>query len=351
MKRKKDSIRVGVVGLGNCASSFIEGLSFYRQYMDCNDGLLFPRLAGFTVRDIDVVLAFDVSSAKVNRPIPEAMYQPPNNFRRIEGITVSMQGPVLRGPTMDGNPSHLASLVPESDLPPVDVAQSLINHYIHVVVNLLPTGSIEATEFYANASAKAGCAFINCIPTLLAQKQEFQNLFVAKQLPLLGDDIKSQIGTTILHRILLKLLGLRGAKLLKTTQINVGGNTDFLNFTQRAETKLVSKRKSLAQFVQGADFHVGHHFDKTRGPYKNAYIDIEATVFAGSSVKISLRLDSDDKPNAAGSISDLVRIGKWALDNKIGGSLREPCAFYMKSPPTEMDDIQCFEAIQERWIE
>jgi len=159
------------------------------------------------------------------------------------------------------------------------------------------------------------------------------------------------MGTTILHRILLKLFNLRGAKLLKTVQINIGGNTDFRNFTQRAETKLASKRKSLAQFVRDADFHVGHHFDETRGPYKTAYIDIEATVFAGSPVKISLRLDSDDKPNAAGSITDLVRIAKWALDNKIGGALPEPCAFYMKSPPTEMDDMQCFEIIQKRWAE
>jgi myo-inositol-1-phosphate synthase len=218
-----------------------------------------------------------------------------------------------------------------------------------VLVNLLPTGSIEATEYYAQAALEAGCAFVNCIPTVLAQRFEVQQRFQERGLPLLGDDIKSQIGTTILHRALLHLLEARGTTLTTSSQINIGGNTDFANFVHRAETKLISKRKSLARYVEGAASHVGHHYDPTRGPLKNAFIDIEAYVFGGSPLKIAVRLESDDKPNSAGSIVDLIRLAQGARDRKLGGIIPEACAFYMKSPPIEMDDLQALERIRQQW--
>jgi myo-inositol-1-phosphate synthase len=343
-------INVAIAGLGNCAASFIEGLCFYRQHPDIDTGLLFPALCGYSVRDIEIATAFDISLTKVGLPVREAMYQPPNNFVRIQDLHVDGQARVFRGPTLDGNPEHLARFVEESSLEVEDVVSLLRDHHVDVLVNLLPTGSIQATQFYARAALEARCAFINCIPTIVAQQIDMQERFTQQHLPLLGDDIKSQIGTPILHRALLHMLEARGAHLSKTSQVNIGGNTDFANFVYRAETKLVSKRKSLARYVNGAQSHVGHHYDPTKGPLKNAFIEIEASVFGGSPVKISVRLESDDKPNSAGSVADLVRLAKGALDQHIGGSIPEVCSFYMKSPPNEMGDYQALELIRQKWV-
>jgi myo-inositol-1-phosphate synthase len=345
-------IRVAIAGLGNCASSLIEGITYYRQNPEAEDGLLFPTLAGYSVRDINIVVAFDISSAKVGRLIKDAIYQPPNNFVRIPNLQVNGKASVFRGPTLDGNPQHLARFVNDSAEEPVDVANVLKDHKADIFVNLLPTGSLEATEYYAQSALQAGCAFINCIPTILAQRSDIQDAFRKRKLPLLGDDIKSQIGTTILHRALLHLLESRGAALHKTSQVNIGGNTDFANFVHRAESKLVSKRKSLARYVdEKTDFHVGHHYDPTKGPLKNAFIEIEAAVFGGSPVKISVKLESDDKPNSAGSIVDLIRIAKGALNKNIGGYIPDACAFYFKSPPAPMDDLQALEMIRRNWVD
>ena len=348
-KPAKNRVRIAIAGVGNCAASLLEGLDHYRRHPDDESGLLFPRLSGYSVREVDVVLAFDVSAAKVGKPLSTAIYASPNQFVRLPDARVESAAPVLRGPTLDGNPPDLARFVEESDQDPVDVAKALRDHRVDVFVNLLPTGSLEATEHYARTALDAGCAFVNCIPTVLAQRPEIQRRFAARDLPLIGDDIKSQVGTTILHRAILHMLEVRGAKLSTSSQVNVGGNTDFANFVKRAETKLVSKRKSLARYVDGATSHVGHHYDATRGPLKNAFIDIEAKVFGGSPVKISVRLESDDKPNCAGSVVDLVRMAKGALDRKLGGVLFEACALYTKSPPVEMDDLDALELVRERW--
>ncbi len=347
-----NGIRVAVAGLGNCAASLIEGIYYYRQNPQHDSGLLFPNLSGYSVRDIEVVLAFDISRAKVGKLIPEAIYQAPNNFVRIPGIQVENFAPVLRGPTLDGNPEHLARFVTESAEKPNDVVAALRENNVEILVNLLPTGSLEATEFYARAALEAGCAFINCIPTILAQRAEIQELYCQKGLPILGDDIKSQIGTTILHRALLHLLETRGATLSKTSQVNIGGNTDFANFVYRAESKLVSKRKSLARYLdEETEFHVGHHYDPTKGPLKNAFIEIEAAVFGGSPVKISVKLESDDKPNSAGSVVDLIRIAKGALDRQLAGYIPDACAYYFKSPPQPMDDLEALALIQKNWVQ
>jgi len=343
-------INVAIAGLGNCASSLVEGISYYRQHPETEAGLLFPTLCGYSVRDIEIVAVFDISISKVGRPLNEAIYQSPNNFVPIQDVHVDFDASVFRGPTLDGNPEHLAKLVSESPLRPVDVSSVLKGHKTDILVNLLPTGSIQATEFYAEAALKARCAFVNCIPTPLAQRPDFQETYSKHGLPLFGDDIKSQMGTTILHRALLSLLEHRGATLNKTSQINIGGNTDFANFVYRAETKLVSKRKSLQRYLNHAEFHVGHHYDQTKGPWKHAFIGIEMAVFGGSPVKIEVKLESDDKPNCAGSVVDLIRLAKGALNMHKGGYLPEVCAFYMKSPPMEMDDVQALEQIRERWV-
>lgn len=344
-------IRVAIAGLGNCASSLIEGICFYRENPETDAGLLFPTLSGYSVRDIEVVATFDISALKVDKMVKEAIYQAPNNFVRIPGIHVDNKARVFRGPTLDGNPEHLARFVPESPQQPVNVASVLEDQQVDVLVNMLPTGSLEATEFYSQAALKAGCAFINCIPAVLAQRSEVQGQYLQKHLPLLGDDIKSQIGTTILHRALLHLLESRGATLNKTSQVNIGGNTDFANFVYRAESKLVSKRKSLSRYLnENTDFHVGHHYDPTKGPWKNAFIEIETAVFGGSPVKISVKLESDDKPNSAGSVVDLIRIARGAMDQQIGGFIPDACAFYFKSPPAPMDDLEALEMIRKNWV-
>lgn len=344
-----DVIRLAIAGIGNCASSLIEAIAYHRDRPEDTHGLLFPRLAGYGVGDIEVVAAFDVSRNKVGRPLHEAIHQAPNNFVRIPSVRIDNRTPVQRAPTLDGNPHHLACLVEESPAAPIDVARALRDSQAHVLLNLLPTGSVTASAFYAHAALDAGCAFVNCIPTVLAQEHELQDRFRTRNLPLLGDDIKSQLGTTILHRTLLAMLRLRGARLLSTSQINVGGNTDFANFVYRAETKLASKRKSMAALVGDANCHVGHHYDLTKGAFKHAFIEIDAVVIGGSRVKISVKLESDDKPNSAGSAVDLIRVAKAALDARIGGVVHEACALYMKSPPVAMDEHEAISLMERNW--
>lgn len=323
---------------------------FYRKDPENNKGLLFPNLCGYSVRDIEVVGAIDISALKVGRPIAEAICQYPNNFIRIPNVQINSSALVFRGPTLDGNPAHLAQFVKESSEDPVNIASLLTDLKADILVNFLPTGSVKATEYYCRQALEAGCAFINCIPTVLAQRNEIQETFLRKKIPIFGDDIKSQLGTTILHRTLLHMLESRGAALNKTSQVNIGGNTDFANFVYRAETKLVSKRKSLARYVgDNVESHVGHHYDPTKGALKNAFLEIESSVFGGSPVKLSVKLESDDKPNSAGSVADLIRISKGAMDREMGGYIPEACAFYFKSPPGEMDDLEALQKIRDTW--
>lgn len=341
-------IRVGLVGIGNCAGSLVEGVEFYRAYPQNSHGLLFPTIHGYAVSDIDFVVGFDISENKVGLPIHEAIYQHPNNFVRNHHSTHS-SGKVFRGPTLDGNPPHLAKLVSESPSQSVEVAEVLRTHDVSVLVSLLPTGSQEATRYYADSAINAGCAFVNCTPAIIAQDSMMRSLYEQRGLPLFGDDIKSQIGTTILHRALLEMLRMRGATLKRTTQINIGGNTDFVNFVHRAESKLISKAKSLSLYTRGVEHHVGHHYDPTQGAHKKALIDIEAEVFGGSPVKIAVTLMSDDKPNSAGSICDLIRFAQAALDCGITGVIPEVTAFYMKSPLVQIDDITSLNSILDKW--
>lgn len=346
-KRKK--IKVAIAGLGNCAGSLIEGLNYY-QKTKTTEGILFPILGGYSLDDIEFAVAFDISSEKVGKTIGEAIYAEPNNFFRNNKLKVSNNAPVLRGRTLDGNPDHLKKFVEESREKAVNIPEALKKYRIDVLLNLLPTGSIEATEFYGITALKAGCAFINCIPTEFAQKSNIAQLFKSKGLPLVGDDIKSQVGSTILHRSVLNMLKDRGARIVKSSQINIGGNTDFANFVYRAQTKLISKYKSLSMFIpKEVPNHIGHHYDSTKGAFKKALFDVEAEVFAGSKIKISIQLESDDKPNSAGSIIDLIRIVMTEKDKGCGGVIKEACAYYMKSAPYPMEDGEAYELVTKIW--
>lgn len=342
-------IRTAIAGVGNCAGALVEGISWYKECLDRSEGLLFAKLGGYAVADIAIVAAFDIAEGKVDLPIRDAIHQSPNNFVRIPDIQIDENAIVLRGPTLDGNPRHLQRFVRESSAAPVNIAATLREADVDVLVNLLPTGSIQATEFYAAAALEANCSFVNCIPTPLAQRADIQSQFAQRKLVVLGDDVKSQLGTTILHRALLALLERRGAALESTSQINIGGNTDFANFVSRGESKLVSKRKSLERYCDGVPSHIGHHYDPTRGSYKTALIELEAKVFGGSTVRISTRLESDDKPNSAGSVVDLIRIAKAGSDRGQIGTINDACALYMKSPPVPLDDIQALELVQRNW--
>ena len=344
-------IKVALVGVGNCSGSLIEGLAFYGE-QKTEEGLLFPVLGGYRLEDIEIVCAFDISKDKVDHVLEEAIYAKPNNFQRIDGVKVDQKAPVYRGPTLDGNPDHLKVFVTELEESPCDVTATLKKHEVDIVVNLLPTGSDEATEFYGTAALDAGCAFINCIPTIYAQREEVQKKFADKKLPVIGDDIKSQVGSTIIHRSILTMLHDRGAIITKSSQINIGGNTDFANFVYRAHTKLVSKFKSLSQFISpGTPNHIGHHYDLTKGPFKKTLFDIEATVFAKSKVKISVQLESDDKPNSAGSVIDLIRIAQHEKVQGNGGCVYDACAYYNKSAPTQMLDREAYGKIKQKWGE
>lgn len=343
------NIRVAIAGLGNCAGSLIEGLTFY-QNSDTTEGLLFPTLGGYSIKNIEIVCAFDISSSKVGKKIRESIYISPNNFERIPNVNVHLDGVVYRGPTLDGHPEHLKVFFEESLEPSVDVVRILKENKIDILLCLLPTGSVEATEYYGKAALEAGCAFINCIPTIFSQRNDMASAFKEAGLPLLGDDIKSQVGSTIIHRTILNMLIDRGAKITKSSQINIGGNTDFANFVYRAHTKLISKYKSLSMYLgEHVPNHIGHHYDVTKGPFKKTLFDIEAEVFAGSKVKISVQLQSDDKPNSSGSIIDLIRIAASEKNKGNGGPINEACAYYMKSPPKQMLDKQAYEYIKTVW--
>jgi myo-inositol-1-phosphate synthase len=339
-------VRVGIVGVGNCASSFVQGLTHYAD-AHANEplpGLMNVDLGGYHVRDIEIAAAFDVNSRKVGRDVSEAIYAAPNNTFRFAdakptGITVE------RGPTLDGLGRYLRDEIEESDRSPVDVAERLANTRTDVLVSYLPVGSQRASEWYASRALEAGCAFVNCIPVFIASNPLWRGKFERRGLPLIGDDIKSQVGATILHRMLVNLFRERGVRLDRTYQLNFGGNADFKNMLERErlESKKISKTQSvLSQLdVPLADggIHVG---PSDHVPWladrKWAYIRLEGTTFGGVPLNLEMKLEVWDSPNSAGVVIDAVRCAKLALDRGIGGALVGPSSYFMKSPPQQFSD-------------
>jgi myo-inositol-1-phosphate synthase len=340
------AVHVGIVGVGNCASSLVQGLTYYRDASGNEPiaGLMHADLGGYRVGDVEIVSAFDINAEKVGRDVGEAIYAAPNNTHRFADVAET--GVVVsRGPTLDGLGKYLVGLVEESAAPVADVAEILRESGTDVLVSYLPVGSEEASRFYAEQALAAGCAFVNCIPAFIASRPEWAKRFEAKGLPIIGDDIKSQVGATIVHRVLANLFRERGVKLERTYQLNFGGNTDFLNMLERE--RLVSKKISKTQAVTSQldiplpadDVHVG---PSDHVPWltdrKWAYIRLEGTTFGGVPLNAEVKLEVWDSPNSAGVVIDAVRCAKLALDRGIGGALVGPSSYFMKSPPTQFTD-------------
>jgi myo-inositol-1-phosphate synthase len=343
---RRNKTRVAVVGVGNCASSLVQGVEFYRDAAadDFVPGLMHVELGGYHVRDIEFSAAFDINAQKVGRDLAEAIFAPPNNTYKFcdvprSGVTVH------RGPTLDGLGKYLTDLVPEAPGEPADVAKILRETRTDVLVSYLPVGSERATEFYVEQALAAGCGFVNCIPVFIASRPAWRKRFEQAKLPIIGDDIKSQVGATITHRMLTHLFRQRGVRLDRTYQLNFGGNTDFLNMLERErlESKKISKRNAVTSQLDypisddnahiGPSDHVPWLLDR-----KFCYIRMEGTTFGNVPLSCEVKLEVWDSPNSAGVVIDAVRCCKLALDRGVGGALLGPASYFMKSPPVQFSD-------------
>ncbi len=339
-------IRVAIVGVGNCASSLVQGVHYYRDASPDAQvpGLMHVDLGGYHVRDVKFVAAFDVNEAKVGHDLAEAIYTEPNNtyrFAEVPPVGVTVQS----GTVLDGIGKYLRDVIPLTKKKPVDVAAVLRESKAEVLINYLPVGSEDATRFYMEQALAAGVAVVNCIPVFIACDADWRKRFEKANLPLIGDDIKSQVGATIVHRVLGKLFGDRGVNLRRTSQLNVGGNTDFLNMLERE--RLVSKRISKTNSVvsnladdPGKDnVHIGpSDYVPWLEDRKWAHIHLEGEAFGSVPLRLELKLEVWDSPNSAGVVIDALRCAKLALDNGIGGVLEGPSAYFKKSPPKQYPD-------------
>ena len=349
MGQKK--LRVGIVGVGNCASSFVQGLTYYRdaQANEPVPGLMHASLGGYHVSDIEISAAFDVNAAKVGRDVSDAILAAPNNTYRFADVRPT--GVLVeRGETLDGLGRYLRDEIEESDAPVADVAGVLERTRTDVLVSYLPVGSQRATEWYVERALEAGCAFVNCIPVFIASNPDWRRRFEARRLPIVGDDIKSQVGATIVHRVLANLFRERGVRLDRTYQLNFGGNTDFQNMLERErlESKKVSKTRAVTSQldvpIAPENIHVGpSDYVPWLSDRKFCYIRMEGTTFGGVPLNVELKLEVWDSPNSAGIVIDAVRCAKLALDRGTGGALVGPSSYFMKSPPQQFTDAEARE--------
>jgi myo-inositol-1-phosphate synthase len=347
-------IRVAIAGIGNCASSLVQGVEFYRDADPTErvPGLMHVVLGGYHVHDVEFVAAFDVDASKVGVDLGKAIFAGMNNtvkFSDVPELGVEVQ----RGPTFDGLGKYYREVVEESPTAPVDVAQALRDARADVLVSYLPVGSEQAQKHYAQACLDANVAFVNAIPVFIASNPEWAAKFEAAGVPIVGDDIKSQVGATIVHRILSRLFEDRGLAIDHTYQLNFGGNMDFKNMLERErlQSKKISKTQSVtSQIDQGIstdDVHIG---PSDHVPWlqdrKWAYIRLEGRNFGDVPLNVELKLEVWDSPNSAGVIIDAVRCAKLALDRGIGGPLLGPSAYFMKSPPVQYTDEQARELVE-----
>jgi myo-inositol-1-phosphate synthase len=339
-------VRVGVVGVGNCASSLVQGVSYYAKARGDErvPGLMHVRLGEYHVSDVEFACAFDVDANKVGLDLAEAIWVEPNNTVKFFDPPLTGKT-VLRGPTLDGLGKYYRDVVSESDVTPVDVASVLRATKTDVLVNYLPVGSEEAARFYAEQALAAGVAFVNCMPVFIASQSDWARRFEDRGVPIIGDDIKSQVGATISHRVLSKLFEDRGVIIDHTYQLNFGGNMDFMNMLERKrlKSKKISKTQSVTSQITGGidadDIHIGpsDHVPWLKDR-KWAYIRIEGREFGDIPIAMELKLEVWDSPNSAGVVIDAVRCAKLALDRGIGGALLAPSAYFMKSPPVQYAD-------------
>jgi len=351
-------VRIAIVGVGNCANSLLQGVEYYKDAPDDQfvPGLMHVNLGGYHVRDVEFVAAFDVVKGKVGIDLAEAIWAHPNNT--IKFADVKKTGVVVsRGMTHDGLGKYLSQVVEKAPGETDDVVGSLRERQVDVVVNYLPVGSEEATKWYAEQVLAAGCAMVNCMPVFIAREPYWQRRFESAGCPIIGDDIKSQVGATITHRVLTSLFRERGVHLDKTMQLNVGGNSDFLNMLERErlESKKISKTNAVTSMLdyelEPGNVHVGpSDYVPWLTDRKWAYIRMEGSAFGDVPLNVELKLEVWDSPNSAGIVIDAVRLAKLALNNGIAGALEGPSAYLMKSPPKQIVDDEAYE-LSEQFIE
>src|SRR6267142_6711988 len=352
--RHDDRVRVALVGVGNCANSLLQGVEYYKDSPDDQfvPGLMHVNLGGYHIRDIEFTAAFDVTTDKVGKDLSEAIWAHPNDT--IKFAEVPKTGiEVERGMTHDGLGKYISEVVTKAPGETADVVGILRDTKTDVVVNYLPVGSDAATKWYAEQVLEAGCAMVNCMPVFIAREAYWQRRFEEKGLPIIGDDIKSQVGATITHRVLTSLFRERGVRLDKTMQLNVGGNSDFLNMLERErlESKKISKTNAVTSMLDydmdPDDVHVG---PSDHVPWlldrKWCYIRMEGTTFGDVPLNAELKLEVWDSPNSAGVVIDAIRCCKLGLDRGLGGTLVAPSAYFMKSPPKQIHDDEARDGVE-----
>src|SRR3954464_13448168 len=352
--RVDDRVRVALVGVGNCANSLLQGVEYYKDAPDDQfvPGLMHVNLGGYHVSDIEFTAAFDVTTDKVGKDLADAIWAHPNDT--IKFADVPQTGiKVERGMTHDGLGKYISQVVTKAPGETSDVVGILRDTKTDVVVNYLPVGSEAATKWYAEQVLEAGCAMVNCMPVFIAREKYWQRRFEEKGVPIIGDDIKSQVGATITHRVLTSLFRERGVRLDKTMQLNVGGNSDFLNMLERErlESKKIAKTNavtSLLDYDLGAEnVHVGpSDYVPWLTDRKWAYIRMEGSSFGDVPLNLELKLEVWDSPNSAGIVIDAVRLAKLALNNGVAGALEGPSSYLMKSPPRQVPDDDAYEATE-----
>ena len=352
MANKK--VRVAIIGVGNCASSLVQGIQFYKDTADdaLVPGIMHARLGGYHIRDIEFTLGIDVNATKVGKDICAAILAEPNNTYKFAEVP-QLNAPVVRGMTHDGLGKYLKGMIKKASGPTADIVKLLRDTKTDVVVNFLPVGSEMATKWYVEQAIEAGCAFVNGIPVFIASSDYWAKRFRDAKLPILGDDVKSQVGATILHRQLATLFVDRGVHIDRTYQLNFGGNTDFLNMLERErlESKKISKTNAVTSMIPyelnhdnvhvGPSDHVPWLTDR-----KWAYIRMEGTTFGNVPLNVEVKLEVWDSPNSAGVMIDAIRCAKIALDRKMSGPIVGPSSYFFKSPPKQFRDDVCREKVE-----
>jgi myo-inositol-1-phosphate synthase len=345
-KKAAKKVRVAIVGVGNCSSSLVQGVYYYRNAKDDESvpGLMHVRLGGYHISDIEFTAGFDIDINKVGKDLAEAIYAPPNNTYKFADVP-KLGVPVYRGMTHDGLGKYLSKIITKAPGPTADIVKILKDTKTDVVISYLPVGSEMATKWYVEQVLEAGCAFVNCIPVFIAREKYWQQRFEERGLPIIGDDIKSQVGATITHRVLTRLFADRGVRLDRTYQLNFGGNTDFMNMLERErlESKKISKTNAvtsqLPYELAPDNVHVGpSDYVPWLTDRKFCYIQMEGTTFGDVPLKVEAKLEVWDSPNSAGVVIDAVRCAKLALDRGLKGALVGPSSYFMKSPPKQFTD-------------
>ncbi len=350
-------VRVAIIGVGNCASSLVQGVQYYKNAKEDEfiPGIMHVNLGGYHIGDIEFTFGIDIDKNKVGKDLAEAIFTKPNNTYKFCDVP-KLNVPVVRGMTHDGLGKYLSQIIEKAPGETADIVRLLKETKTDVVVNFLPVGSEEATKWYVEQVLKAGCAFVNGIPVFIARESYWQKRFEEAGVPVIGDDIKSQVGATIVHRTLVQLFLDRGVKIERTSQLNVGGNTDFLNMLERErlESKKISKTSAVTSLLPydigeenvyiGPSDYVAWLKDR-----KWAYMRLEGRTFGDVPLNIELKLEVWDSPNSAGVMIDAIRCAKLALDNGLKGAIIEPSAYFMKSPPKQIPDFEAKKKL-EAWI-